>query len=222
MADDKKKEKPPAPVPFWSHPDKFVEGVLVLVTLLVFIYLLNAFLMMLNSAHPSPLDWLKEIHNFITGKSFAIFIIRLSSTIITAICLVSMYRLIRKIKIIRLNQKKLLYPESSPVATAFSPQWEKILSYVESLNENDWRQSILQADIMLADVLDKLHLPGDSIGEKLKAVERSDFTTLNNAWEAHKVRNQIAHEGAQFVLNQREARRVISLYQTVFEEFKVI
>ena len=67
-----------------------------------------------------------------------------------------------------------------------------------------------------------LNLHGDTIGDKLKAVEKSDFLTIDNAWEAHKARNQIAHDGADFQLNQREAMRIISLYESVFREFQMI
>ena len=103
-----------------------------------------------------------------------------------------------------------------------NPQWERILFHSESVNENDWRLAILEADIMLGDMLEKMALPGESIGDKLKAVEKSDFLTVENAWEAHKVRNQIAHEGVSFILNQHEAKRVIGLYQSVFQEFQII
>ena len=63
---------------------------------------------------------------------------------------------------------------------------------------------------------------GESIGEQLKGVEKSDFTTIDDAWEAHKVRNLIAHEGANFLLSDREAKRVIGLYKNVFQEFHFI
>ena len=63
---------------------------------------------------------------------------------------------------------------------------------------------------------------GDSIGEKLKKVEKADFKTLDEAWEAHKFRNQIAHEGSTMSVNQYEAKRVVNLYKKVFEEFYYI
>ena len=131
-----------------------------------------------------------------------------------------------KLTEIRKNQHALLYPASAESAGEnigiVNPKWEKILAQIESLNENDWKLAVIEADTMLADILDKLHLPGETMGDKMKAVEKSDFTTIDMAWEAHKIRNQIAHEGSDFVLVQREARRVIALYQAVFEEFQII
>ena len=101
-------------------------------------------------------------------------------------------------------------------------KWQKIVKLSESLHSSDWRLAIIEADIMLAELLNKLQLPGDTIGEKLKAVEKSDFITIDFAWEAHKFRNQIAHQGSDFLINQREIRRIIALYSAVFREFFVI
>ncbi len=63
---------------------------------------------------------------------------------------------------------------------------------------------------------------GMTIGDKLKTIESSDFTNLDNAWEAHRTRNMIAHEGSDFQLNQNEAKRIIGLYEKVFKEFYFI
>ncbi|KND48108.1 MAG: hypothetical protein AB201_00720 [Parcubacteria bacterium C7867-006] len=127
-----------------------------------------------------------------------------------------------KISPILKNQRDLLYPVTAISAEKINPKWEKIISHLESLNENDWRIAIIEADIMLGELLEKLSLPGDTIGDKLKAVEKSDFTTLDDAWEAHKIRNRISHDGQTFMINQRDARVVIGLYEKVFREFEVI
>jgi hypothetical protein len=103
-----------------------------------------------------------------------------------------------------------------------NPKWERVLSHLNSDNQNDWKFAILEADIMLSDMLDTLQYRGATVAEKLKAVEESDFQTIEAAWEAHKIRNVIAHEGADFAITDREARRVIDLYRSVFEEFHII
>lgn len=100
-----------------------------------------------------------------------------------------------------------------------NPRWEKILRDVESDNPNDWKQAIMEADILLDEVVTRMSYHGDSLGEKLRTIERSDFLTLDKAWEAHKVRNAIAHEAVDYILTQREAKRVIELYREVFKEF---
>lgn len=101
-------------------------------------------------------------------------------------------------------------------------RFEKIIEHVSSANQNDWRFAILEADIMLGDMLVSLGYEGETVGEMLKSVERGDLTTLDLAWEAHKIRNDVAHGGAEFHLSQREAKRVIDLYGQVFEEAEYI
>ncbi|MFA6227242.1 MAG: hypothetical protein WC631_02105 [Candidatus Paceibacterota bacterium] len=103
-----------------------------------------------------------------------------------------------------------------------NPKWELVQRHIDSLNQADWKLAILEADIMLSELLEVLQLPGESIGERLKAVERSDFDTIEEAWEAHKIRNAIAHEGSDFLITEREARRVVGLYKKVFDEFEMI
>lgn len=111
---------------------------------------------------------------------------------------------------------------AEPVKNDQMSRWDRIIKLSESENESDWRLAIIEADIMLDELLEKLELPGDTMGEKLKAVEKSDFTTIEYAWEAHKARNTIAHEGTNFLVSQREVRRIISLYEAVFKEFGMI
>ncbi len=103
-----------------------------------------------------------------------------------------------------------------------NPKWEKVQEHITSENPANWRLAILEADILLDELLDALRYRGESIGEKLKKIEQSDFATLSLAWEAHKIRNQVAHEGSEFLLSDREARRVVKLYEEVFKEFQFI
>ncbi len=107
-------------------------------------------------------------------------------------------------------------------ASMENPKWKLVQEHVNSLDANKWKLAILEADIILNELLDTLNLPGQSIGDKLKAVETSDFTSIEEAWEAHKIRNAIAHQGSDFLLNEREVKRVIGLYEKVFKEFEII
>jgi hypothetical protein len=105
---------------------------------------------------------------------------------------------------------------------AVNPRWTHIESLSGSVNPSDWRTAILEADIMLDEMLTKQGYRGATVAEKLQEVERADFATLGDAWEAHKVRNQIAHQGSSFDLSQTLARRTLAHYEAVFREFEAI
>ena len=101
-------------------------------------------------------------------------------------------------------------------------RWKKVLDYLFSINENDWKLAIIEADSMLNDLLTQLGYKGENIGDKLKMVKRDDFHSLNSAWETHNIRNKIAHEGSSFELSLHETKRVIALYEQIFQEFGYI
>jgi len=123
---------------------------------------------------------------------------------------------------VTLTDKKDTKKSSTAPAEIVNEKWQKVLVHINSQNPSDWKLAILECDIMLSDILEKMGYMQESIGEKLKSIEPSDFTNIENAWEAHKIRNQIAHDGSDFLLNEREAKRVIGLYETVFREFEYI
>lgn len=111
------------------------------------------------------------------------------------------------------------YDESTQGDPTLTLRWKQITEHIETANPNDWKQAVMEADIILGEILDKMGYQGDGIGEKLRRVEKADFQTLDQAWEAHKIRNIIAHEGASYDLTQYEAKRIIGLFRQVFEEF---
>jgi len=103
-----------------------------------------------------------------------------------------------------------------------NPRWHYILTLSESPNESDWRVAVLEADNMMEEVLQERGFAGETVSELLEAASGSGFLTIQNVWEAHNIRNQVAHEGSEFPLSQIEGRRVIRMYQTFFEELSVI
>lgn len=101
-------------------------------------------------------------------------------------------------------------------------RWEEVESHIDSESPNDWKLAIIDADVMLYETLESAGYTGTSIGDKLKSANTKSFTTLEQAWNAHKVRNQIAHGGADFVLTKKIAQDTINQYKMVFSEFGVI
>lgn len=107
-------------------------------------------------------------------------------------------------------------------ASKINPRWKYILDLIGSDSQNDWRIAILEADSMLDELLQERGYEGDSLGERLKGARNNSFANLDNAWEAHEIRNKIAHAGSEFSLTQIESRRTIRLFETVFDEFGAI
>lgn len=103
-----------------------------------------------------------------------------------------------------------------------NPRWHYILTLIESPNDSDWRVAIIEADSMMEEILKEKGLSGGTVSELLEGAKESGYMYIQDAWDAHLVRNQIAHDGSDFPLSQVEGRRVIKMFQNFFEELRVI
>ncbi len=159
-----------------------------------------------------------------SGGDFFLPQIKFSLSLISILFItLIIYSTIRIWEIRKEDKDKFAFAEPVPQdAGEEYERWEVIQTHINSNNKSDWQLAIIEADAILDDMVKKIGYTGDSLGERLKSVEVSDFTSIQSAWEAHKVRNKIAHEGSGFELTHREAKRVVGLYKDVFEEFKYI
>lgn len=127
---------------------------------------------------------------------------------------------------VRHNERARHKAYAHSVATKNVPKtqmrWNHVREQVASSDEKQWRLAILEADIMLSELLDVQGLRGETMADKLKQGNRATFRTIDLAWEAHQMRNRIAHEGTKLHLDERDARRVIGMYEQVFREFKFV
>lgn len=135
------------------------------------------------------------------------------------------YSAIRLLQIRRAEHmqfRKAAHPVAATDVPRTQLRWQRVMEHANSADEHKWRLAILEADIMLNELLDVLGYKGETMAEKMKQVARGDFNSIDAAWDAHKVRNRVAHEGSEHPLSEREKNRVIGLYQQVFREFNFI
>jgi hypothetical protein len=137
-------------------------------------------------------------------------------------CLVRLYELLHADK-----KKHVISNPGDEITTSVAGKkkneiWEGIRNKLLSDNQSEWRLAIIEADIYLDKVLDNSGYHGDTLGDKLKSLTENQLASINIAWEAHKVRNRIAHDGADFALSMPESRRVLSYYEIVFRDLGVI
>ena len=163
--------------------------------------------------------WLVDILNAAQVPELRRFALVISLVIVAGI----IYTTIR----IRQLNKKTLADVLDLIPDEITPEvrksrWDAVLKHMESDNQSEWKMGIMEADNLLDEILKKIGVSGENLGARLKNIEVSDFQNLQNAWEAHKTRNKIAHEGVKFQITKEQANRTINLYERALKEFKFI
>lgn len=100
-------------------------------------------------------------------------------------------------------------------------KWEEIMRHMGSDREAEWKFAIIEADKLVDDLLRTASYPGDTMGERLMNIEKGQFLSLEGLWEAHKIRNKLAHD-VNYFLRYAEARRAIQLYENTLRELGLI
>lgn len=119
-----------------------------------------------------------------------------------------------------LNQRLIMQQEESAVAevpqTALASRWQEILQHIDSVREGEWKFAIIEADKLVDDQLKNL-FPGETMGERLMNIDKTHLLTIDGLWEAHKVRNRLAHD-TNYFLRHAEAVHAIRLFEATLKE----
>ena len=150
------------------------------------------------------------------------FILSLVAIIFFGIIVYSVIRLKERDQLNQDNFHKKIIALKEVKKEKKNERWSTIVEHISSTKEGDWRIAIIEADSMLDKLTKDLGLIGNDLGDRLRNAPKGDFQTLDNAWEAHKIRNRIAHEGLNFQLQYRDAKKAIEMYESVFNEFGII
>jgi hypothetical protein len=118
-----------------------------------------------------------------------------------------------------IKEEDMIGLENLPQEVMNHPRWEIIQGYRNSDHDALWRIGIIEADNMLREVLQEKGYEGEDVADMLM---KAKFNTVQLAWEAHKSRNKIAHQGSDYTLTDREAKKVFADYEAVFKELKAI
>ena len=98
--------------------------------------------------------------------------------------------------------------------------WHKVQEHFYRGGENDLKVAILEADKLLNDALRETGIIGTQLGDRLKKANEGQIPNLNELWQAHKLRNQIAHE-PNFKLKRDLAERALGIYEVALRNLGI-
>jgi hypothetical protein len=99
--------------------------------------------------------------------------------------------------------------------------WEDIERHFFAGDDNDLKVALIEADNLLDEALHDAGVPGTTLGERLQRVTEEKLPNVEDVWQAHKIRNRIAHE-ANFVLKRDLAERALTVYEKALEHLGLL
>ncbi len=94
-------------------------------------------------------------------------------------------------------------------------KWKNIESHIKTKDLAYYKVAIIEADNLLDFALKSLLIPGSDLGQRLKVISARQ-PEIRFIWEAHKIRNKLAHEH-NFVLKKKDAERAIKQFKKALQ-----
>jgi hypothetical protein len=100
-------------------------------------------------------------------------------------------------------------------------EWMEVKARLEIGDEASTKLAVIEADKLVDNLLKTMGYIGNSMGDRLKLLERSNFESLDDLWRVHKVRNKIVHD-PDFHIDTEEAKKTIETYEKVLRQLKAL
>jgi len=115
--------------------------------------------------------------------------------------------------------KEILPPQ--PATSSLSLRWDEIEKHINSTREAEWKFAVIEADKLVDELLKGAGFQGDTMGDRLMNIQPGQLTTIQNLWEAHKIRNRLVHD-TNYFLRYTEAKRAVGLYEKTLRELQAL
>lgn len=96
-------------------------------------------------------------------------------------------------------------------------RWHEIQEQLKRGGPAHLRQAVISGDNLVDHCLKALGIPGETMGERLKAAGRERFSDYDGLWSAHKTRNQIVHEADKELLSF-EAKNALAKFERALKD----
>lgn len=151
--------------------------------------------------YSASLTWLEVLSVLISGAFIAATIYLLIKTGWFRVRLERTQHILLKKDALRLHAKS---------------SWSDIERHFFVGSDNDLKIALIKADTLLDEALIDAGVPGAQLGDRLKRVRPELLPNIEDIWQAHKIRNRIAHE-TDFVIKRDLAERALTVYEKALE-----
>ncbi len=171
------------------------------------LYILNNLKLFLISTGGTPaviaLKWLGGVLVFIFGALTALLIIKLH-------IIDGWFKSAGNFLLIQAFPKRHL-----------NKSWQKILTRLQKNDEANLRLALIEADNLFDDLLKQMRLPGESMADRLRYIDSSQISNIDEIWKAHKLRNVIVHNH-EYQITRNEMEFGVKAYERALKELEFI
>src|SRR3989344_1814141 len=89
--------------------------------------------------------------------------------------------------------------------------WRQIVEKMKLGDEANLKLAIIEADKILDETLKASGYKGETTADRLKQVDRSKISNIEQLWQTHKIRNKIVKD-SDFHVNYMEAKLALEIY----------
>ena len=99
--------------------------------------------------------------------------------------------------------------------------WQKILTRLQKSDEANLRLALIEADNLFDDLLKQMRLPGESMADRLRYIDSSQVSNIDEIWRAHKLRNVLVHNH-EYQITRNEMEFGVHAYEKALKELEFI
>ena len=103
---------------------------------------------------------------------------------------------------------------------AIKARWDEIERMAAAGGEMNLKMAVMEADKLLDHALKAMAIPGTTLGERLKFAAYK-FPKIREVWNAHRLRNQLAHESSYY-LEPSYARKAVRDFKDALRLLSVL
>lgn len=126
-----------------------------------------------------------------------VFVLKIMSAVVSAAAVAGIFYVIAQPARYRPEiRTKVKLPELRAVIDREKPlkkEWDALKEKLDAAGDIDAAMIVIEADALADKALKIFGARGETMGERIKFISGPEFKSTDDLWEAHKMRNQIAH-----------------------------
>lgn len=163
------------------------------------------------------------VHQTLTSYNAHLVVFEIVSVILTALFVTLIVVILIKTGWVqtRLHRVDDVILKADRTKKFVKKSWGEVERHFFSGSDNDLKIAVIKADTLLNRALREAGVHGQDLGERLASLTPNELPNIEHVWEAHKLRNRIAHEPS-FALKRDLAERALTVYEKALEHLGIL